>query len=70
MGSGAGNFTLRDNKKEYFKAYYLKNKKRIAEKQKARYDANPEKYRKIRREYYQTEKEIKADYLHSISGKD
>lgn len=66
MGSGAGNFTLRENKKEYFRAYYKKNKDKIVARNKAKYDANPEKYRKIRRQYYQTQKEIQADYLNSI----
>ena len=70
MGSGAGGFTLKFNKLEYQKAYYQKNKKIIAERKKAKYDANPEKYRKLRREAWLTKKEIQADYLNSIRAKD
>ena len=53
FGSGAGGYTVRDNPKEYFSTYYKKNKERIRKRQKASYDANPEKFRAYTRAYYQ-----------------
>ena len=49
-GSAGYMLTLRDNPKGYFKAYYLKHKKRIQLRQKQNYDANPQKYRDKSRE--------------------
>lgn len=53
FGSGPGGFTVRDSPDQYFKAYYQKNKKKISERMKQRYAANPEKYKAKRKLDYE-----------------
>jgi len=49
---GSGDFTLRDNPKQYRLLYYKKNKKRILQKSKERYWTNPEKYKQKSKDNY------------------
>ena len=42
----------KQEKKEYYKEYYAKNKEYLSERQRKRYAENVEKYRSYSRDYY------------------
>jgi len=59
-GSGIGGYTIKDNKTDYHKAYYIKNRERILERTRARYAANPEKYRALSQKNYKAQQAKKV----------
>ena len=58
--SGVGGFSIKDNKKEYHDTYYRIHKERILERTRARYAANPEKYKALSQANYRKKQEKKA----------
>ena len=59
-GSGVNGFTIKDNKTDYHASYYQKNKERILARTKARYTANPEKYRALSQKNYKAQQAKKV----------
>jgi hypothetical protein len=65
-GSGIGGWTIKDNKTEYHASYYQKNKERILARTRARYKANPEKYRALSQKNYKAQQAKKVFGLDAI----
>ena len=60
IGSGLGGFTIKENAKAYHDEYYKKHKERILARTRARYAANPEKYKALSQANYRKKQEKKA----------
>ncbi len=71
---GSGGFIVKEQPKEYFKAYYAKNRSYILAKAKERYKYNAEKYRRRTRLNYKNKiakqaliyKEAKENYKNNV----
>mgnify|MGYP003646019700 FL=1 len=59
-GSGLGGFTIKENAKAYHDEYYKTHKERILARTRARYAANPEKYKALSQANYRKKQEKKA----------